>query len=290
MPMSIDTVVDMFGNNLFLFRRMIIRDRFAINLDMEKNKATPMMLNMLHSPFLITDNRILRVLSGMARIEINLKEHNIGEGDILLIKENTYWEIKELSDDARAELIVFTPDKYPTNLPYCAEGATIIHPVKEEWNRISGLIYTMYSFAQAEPYRKDVVEPLATALINTIASLSGQDGTKGVASGMEYLFSRFMDELNRSGTGKLPVSYYAGKLCVSPQYLSKSVSRTSGKTVSQWINKAVITKAKVLLGDRSRSISDISDALNFPNDSFFCRFFKRETGLTPTQYRKGKIN
>ena len=61
---------------------------------------------------------------------------------------------------------------------------------------------------------------------------------------------------------------------------------TSGKTVSEWISKAVITEAKVLLKDTGAPVADISETLNFPTDSFFCRFFKKETGMTPTQYRK----
>lgn len=58
------------------------------------------------------------------------------------------------------------------------------------------------------------------------------------------------------------------------------------KPASEWISKAVITEVKVLLKDTDKPISEISDILNFPTDSFFCRFFKKETGVTPTQYRK----
>ncbi len=288
-PMNIGTVIDLLQDNRILMRGMVVRERLAINLEMNKSKATETMLRMLHTPFHITDNRIMRVLSGTARMEINLKEQEVTEGDILLIKEDTYLEMKNLSDDARAELLVFTPDKYPTNLPYCLQGAAIVHPEQKEWDMIGNLIHTMYSFAKEEPYRKDVVEPLMTAIVNDVLELAREENSGRAVSGMEFLFSRFMAELNRSGTGKLPVSHYAEKLCVSPQYLSKAVSQTSGKTVSQWINKAVITKAKVLLRDRSRTVSEISEALSFPNTSFFCRFFKRDTGMTPTEYRKSQL-
>ncbi|MGM9743098.1 MAG: helix-turn-helix domain-containing protein [Candidatus Cryptobacteroides sp.] len=287
-PMDIGIAADMFREIGIPSERLIIRERLAINLDMEKRKVSPEILHILSTPYHIADNRILRVLSGSVTIEINLNDCILSQGDLLLMKEDTYYEMKYLSEDTRMEMVVFTPDKYPTNLPYWLHGASAIHPEKEEWERTGRLIHTIYSFAKEEPYRKDVVEPLVTALLNYVLELAREENSGRAASGMEFLFSRFMAELNRSGTGKLPVSHYAEKLCVSPQYLSKAVSQTSGKTVSQWINKAVITKAKVLLRDRSRTVSEISEALSFPNDSFFCRFFKRETGMTPTQYRKSQ--
>ena len=54
----------------------------------------------------------------------------------------------------------------------------------------------------------------------------------------------------------------------------------------QWINKAVILEAKVLLKHSNLLVFQISDELNFPNPSFFSKFFKRMTGMTPAEYQK----
>ena len=181
--------------------------------------------------------------------------------------------------------MAFIPDQYPTNLALFGQTVIKVHPTPEAWNELSHLFYTLYSFAKREPYCPEVVEPLVQALVNYTLGLS--EVAHLASTSTEHLFERFL-ELLTTHKGKQPVTYYASALCVTPQYLSRIVSLTSGKTVTEWINKAVILDARILLRGTTQSISKISDTLHFPNDSFFCRFFKRETGYTPIQYRKAK--
>ena len=60
----------------------------------------------------------------------------------------------------------------------------------------------------------------------------------------------------------------------------------SGKTASEWIDKAVVLDARILLRDPTKTVSAVADALGFPNDSYFCRYFRRQTGQSPTEYRR----
>ncbi len=78
----------------------------------------------------------------------------------------------------------------------------------------------------------------------------------------------------------------ADKLCLTPHYLSSVIRETSGQTVMQWINQASDPKPKVLLKHSNLLVFQISDELNFPNPSFFSKFFKRMTGMTPAEYQK----
>lgn len=81
------------------------------------------------------------------------------------------------------------------------------------------------------------------------------------------------------------VEYYADAICLSAGHLSRIVKNKSGKTASEWIKEYVILEAKALLKSSSDAVYQISDTLNFPNTSFFCKFFKEKTGMTPNQYR-----
>ncbi|EJW96039.1 transcriptional regulator, AraC family [gut metagenome] len=63
------------------------------------------------------------------------------------------------------------------------------------------------------------------------------------------------------------------------------VKEVSGKTVGEWIDHWVILEAKALLHSSSLSIQEISDRLNFANQSFFGKYFKHYTGLSPKEYR-----
>ena len=92
--------------------------------------------------------------------------------------------------------------------------------------------------------------------------------------------------MNRYSKYERSVDFYAGKLCLTPHYLSTVIRETSGQTVMQWINQSVILEAKVLLKHSDLLVFQISDELNFPNPSFFSKFFKRITGMTPAEYQR----
>lgn len=85
------------------------------------------------------------------------------------------------------------------------------------------------------------------------------------------------------------VHVYATKLGITPNYLSVVVKRFTGKSPSEIISDYTISYAKQFLSRTNMSCKQISDALNFPNQSFFGKYFKKETGFTPGGYRhKGR--
>ena len=61
--------------------------------------------------------------------------------------------------------------------------------------------------------------------------------------------------------------------------------KVSGKAAKQWIDDALVARIKVALRHTDKQMAQISDEMNFPNNSFFNKYFKRLTGLTPGQYR-----
>ena len=284
--LTIEDIVKLVNDSNLHLDRMIVRKDFAINLDIARTRATTGILNMVMTPFRFNDDRIFRVISGTINMEINLKDYSLTKGDILLVKRDSTFEIKEISQDAAAEAIVFFSELCESNLRFRHEAVIKVRPNKDAQDEISHLIYTIYTFSKPEPFRKDVIFPLVSALINEILSISEEKSNVEYHSQQKVLYNKFIECLSSNQDGKTTVTHYAEKLCVTPQYLSKVISSVSGKTAKYWINRAIITQARILLKDNNKSISEISDLLNFPNDSFFCRFFKRETGLTPTQYRR----
>lgn len=84
------------------------------------------------------------------------------------------------------------------------------------------------------------------------------------------------------------IKYYANILCITPKYLSTIIKEVSHNKASKWIELLVITEAKMLLRYSDMTIQEIAYNLNFPNPSFFGSYFKKYTGLTPGDYRKGK--
>ena len=77
---------------------------------------------------------------------------------------------------------------------------------------------------------------------------------------------------------------------MSQRYLGTLISNASDTTAKAWIDKSVIAEAKVMLKHSDMQVAQISEALNFPNPSFFCKFFKRLTSMTPQEYKNEQLN
>ena len=102
------------------------------------------------------------------------------------------------------------------------------------------------------------------------------------------LTARFLELLNSDSVADRSVSAYADRLCVTPNHLSAVVRQQSGQTVMQFVNTRLVLRAKVLLVDTTLSVYEVADRLGFADTAAFSRFFKRETGQTPTNYRNSK--
>ena len=82
------------------------------------------------------------------------------------------------------------------------------------------------------------------------------------------------------------VDFYADKLCLSPKYLSALSKSICGYTVQELVFKSIIRKSISLLKNTQKNVQEISDFFNFPNASYFGTFFKKQTGMSPQQYRR----
>ena len=83
------------------------------------------------------------------------------------------------------------------------------------------------------------------------------------------------------------VSFYADKLAISEQYLARIVRAGTGKSVNTIINELLIMEARTLLSSTKSTVGDIASRLGFSDAAGFCKFFKRNMGQTPLNYRKG---
>lgn len=81
------------------------------------------------------------------------------------------------------------------------------------------------------------------------------------------------------------MQFYADQLHLTPKYFSKLIKQSTGKTAGEWIDELVIVAAKGMLKSSNLTVAQISEELNFANPSFFGRYFKSKTGLTPKQFQ-----
>ena len=104
----------------------------------------------------------------------------------------------------------------------------------------------------------------------------------------EEYFRQFTELLCEHYKHERSVGFYARQLCITPKYLTTLIKRITGKSVSEWIDNYVILEAKTLLKYSNMSVQEIAYYLNFPNQSFFGSYFKRNAGMSPSQYKAKK--
>lgn len=110
-------------------------------------------------------------------------------------------------------------------------------------------------------------------------------GKAAYVSRQEDLYFRFMKLLSEHITSERSISYYASQLCITPKYLSTVVRKVSGKAPTDWIREKLIDEMKYRLCHSQATIKEI--AFNFTSqiNSFFGKYFKAATGVSPTRYR-----
>ena len=99
------------------------------------------------------------------------------------------------------------------------------------------------------------------------------------------LFNRFMMLLEKDYKISRDVNYYAEKMNISSKYLTNIVNQVTGHTPKTIIDQYVILQLKMHLKRTTQSIKEMAWEFHFADVSFFCRYFKKHTGLTPQQIR-----
>lgn len=103
---------------------------------------------------------------------------------------------------------------------------------------------------------------------------------------VEEIFIEFNRLLPRHFIEHRDIAFYAGKLCITNDYLSRIVKRVSGRTVVDLINQMLLMEASYLLRASSLNISEIAERLHFAEPAAFTHFFTRLKGMSPRDFRK----
>lgn len=107
-------------------------------------------------------------------------------------------------------------------------------------------------------------------------------------SAANSLFNRFIHLLYAPFPQKLPLEYYADKLCITPKYLSTVCKQVTGETASSIINRCLTNEIRNRLMDSDKPIQAIAYELGFASQSFFGKYVKVHLGMTASQFRESR--
>ena len=207
----------------------------------------------------------------------------------------------ELSNDVEGFIFIFTSDFYLINRsnPNSLIEFPFFYTIHQDnpplvLNNETDIRFLERLFRQgiAEientgEYTLELLRSILDLILNTCASRYQVNENLLNKGKGQILVKQFFHLIEENSQKKLLLSDYARLIGVTPNHLTQTVKLLTGKTSSQIIKAKQLLEIKRMLFHTNLSVSEIANQLNFEDQSYFTKFFKRETGLTPLQYRTG---
>ncbi len=247
-----------------------------------------------NAPFLVEDSRFILLMQGEAEVTLNLMNQKFHKGMLVYVGRGSVAQINRVTSDFRPYAMLMGDDflnlAFDGRLPvsFCgSESSFHIHLSENDMALLSDMMRIIWDVVHQDDFSQYTVLSMASAFVNYVDWLRQRQ----IASPLNErtrereVFEQFITLVNTYCRDERRLSFYADKMCMCERYLGNLVRKASGITAKEWIDKAVITAAKVMLCHTSMSVNEIAYRLHFANDSFFCKYFRRLTGRTPSKFK-----
>ena len=248
-------------------------------------------------PFKLTFTLVLFCLRGSMRVRLNLKEYVLAANDVLVTLPGHIGECLEVEPGTEMVVMGFAGNRLTgehqssLNMAFrkFLASNSLIHISQTEMDESMDLYRLMRAKLEQENYafRLEAVEGyLQVFFYNGCQWMANhhRQQLKYVENRQQQLFEKFLEQVQTHYTEHRSVGFYAGRLCLTPKYLSQVILKASGRYANDWIRDYVILEAKALLKSGRYTVQQVGDLLNFPNASFFGRYFKVVVGCSPRRY------
>lgn len=235
-------------------------------------------------------------LKGSVTASINLMDIEIKKGDFVTLMPGTILQVNEQKEKLKLGFIGFSA--------HCISGVNILQSIGSSLTQLmyQPCIHLNETFCN---YIEDYFNLWAKITTGNYPpdTIVAQNAFKGMLLCVERLYNLQPNNTVQSRSRKEELcrqlvqlvtenyaterqaQFYAEKLNITQQYLSTIVKQTTGKNVLDIIAHVVLVDAKAKLKASNMTIKEIAYSLNFPNASFFGKYFKHYTGITPLEYR-----
>lgn len=240
------------------------------------------------------------ICNGTAKVVINGKAFELRPNSLFLLREKSKISSFRCTKACSGYFVNFstqffesmkldTSDMLSTDVIFSVKPC--LEAQADEVASLHDIATTVRSIAGRERllYGSKIMTSLLSSFVYTVASIINKSITdsEGYASESraDELMHQFISELSAACERERSVEYYAKQLGITPKYLSLICKKKVGKNASKVIDAAVVNKAKELLAHSGMSIQEVSERLNFVSQSFFGKYFKQRTGVSPSRYK-----
>lgn len=236
--------------------------------------------------------------AGSCCFSVDLKQHTLHPNDTLLMLPGQTVRPGERSKDFKGRFM-FISNEFMANVTFRRRQNAFAFFIVRDNPLIHLSENDMQMFVQYHDFirkrmreapdasRVEIVQHLLGALFYEFLAIDDPltDEHKVHLSRKDDICRQFLDLLIKHYRENRSVSFYADKLFITPKYLSATLRAVMGKRAGEMIDDYVLLQAKVLLKTTDLTVQQISEELNFANQSFFARYFKHLAGISPTAYR-----
>jgi AraC family transcriptional activator of pobA len=240
---------------------------------------------------------IILCTEGTCTLQIHLSEYTLEKDSVAVIFPEIFCKMSEVSEDCRFTYILFSKelvnhtDVFTHTIeytPYIFEQPVIhlrpeISEIVQDYLKI---VFKVQEVTNASIDRAQASMTFTQIILGLRKTIVPQPAPNNHYCRNHEIVRELLRMAIQHYRTERNVSFYADKLHLSPQHLSTTVKKVTGKTLTEIISTLVIHDAQAKLRSSELTIQEIAYSLNFPDISFFGKYFKRYTGMSPKQYRK----
>lgn len=245
---------------------------------------------------------LILIEKGSCLLEVNMTTYELEKGGVFVAFPGQIIHMLQISKDFKPLCIACSIDMMNDLASQVKDSLQLIQMIKqspyqqkekEEFEQLKKSfkhLQEKIEITKKNQHRYQIIKNLVLSIaFECFDFLIGKYLVHQGGNRKKSLFNAFLRNVEERHRKEHSVKYYADELFVTPKYLSTVIDEMSGKGAKQWIDEYIALDAKVLLQSTQMDIQEISDELNFPDVSFFGKFFKRMTGMSPKAFRLGKL-
>ena len=234
-------------------------------------------------------------VEGNLRASINLTEYTLKPNDFITLMPGSIIQFCEQKESFRLSFIGFSSEfmdcvnmikSTMSALPTIYENP-IISLSEDRADFINDYFHLLERVqAKEKSINREMVKHILLTMIHGISDLyQGKSWHNKITTRSDEIHKKFIQLVMKNYTSKRQTAFYASQLSISPQHLCMIIKQKTGRSVSDIIADMIIMDAKSQLMATDLTIQEISYSLNFPNVSFFGKYFKRYVGVSPQKFR-----
>lgn len=238
---------------------------------------------------------ILYCRKGEAEMQLQFVPYVIGEGQLIIVSPDMFPAFTSRSADFRAfycimdrDFAEYTAYGVPSQFYACQFNAPAIRGGYEMdlWTKI--LEHSVNEYTDYECRKdilKNIIHNIYLVYYNLWRQQHGDTSTHREMKHKEQLCMKFYDLVFDHFAEHRDIGFYADQLCVTPNYLAMIVRQICKESPKQAIDRQVILEMKHTIKTTTMTAEQMAVRLHFPDTSYMCRYFKKRTGMSISEYR-----